>query len=99
MHPEESSEYSFPWRAVLLAMGASGYLVFTILAAVGDGRVGSELLVGGLCLFAYAVYGLRRAAREEARLWKQRLKREKHLVGEAVRAEMRGEVESSRPAS
>ena len=83
-HPEELNEYAFPWGTILFAMVASALLGVGIWDSVLAGRFRTRFLGHGLLWFAVAVYLLHRRAREEARLWKQRLAREEDLVAAAA---------------
>ena len=99
--PEELNQYSFPWATVVFAMGASGLLGAAVGEWVVTGRIWTKLLAVGLVWFAIAVYWLRRTARDEVRLSKQRMAREEDLVAAVVQttgAETSIEPEASRPA-
>jgi hypothetical protein len=93
LHSRELSEYHFPWGAVLQAMGASGLLGLAVWQVVEGERVLTTLLPVSLLWFAYSVYALRRAAREDARLWQIVA-----AANQAADAELEDEVLSSRPA-
>src|SRR6187551_234110 len=90
--PEELNEFTFPWGSILFAMGASALLGVAVWQAWLSSRLWTTLLGEGIFWFAIAVYWLRRTARDEARLWKQRLAREENLVAAAMRAEERERV-------
>ena len=84
--PDELNEYSFPWGPVLSAMAASGLLGAAAWEWLVSEHVWTSLLGSALAWFALAVFWLGRTARDEARLWKQRLAREEDLVAAAVQA-------------
>jgi len=67
------SEYHFPWGWVALALAASFILGMAAWQYLGDGRIDKEMLATGAIGVAYALYGLRRAARAPQAIMDQML--------------------------